>query len=262
MVNIWSPASSTSATLSYNANNVLRTVAWNNAGAELAIGGDDKMLTLLNANTGGVLKNSSAFLSRVQAVSWSTNDAVVYIGTYGNGVHAFDVNSGKTNFNKDIFLALSKVYTLEVSPDGQMAAVGINDGTVYLVDINDGWNANATIRSNSFGSALSLSWSSDSSLLAVGYSNNVAIVYDVATQNQQYQLSHNSSVNALAWKPNDTTTLATGSNDNHVTVWKLASGNVSSTLFTGHTGPVMSMAWGTGGLVSGSKDTKIILWNA
>lgn len=262
MVNIWSPASATNATLSYNDDNVIRTVAWNNAGTELAIGGDGKILTLLNANTMGVLKNSSAFASRVQTVSWGTNDGVVYIGTFGNGIHTYDVNNGKTNFNKDIFQIFAKVYALEISPNGQMAAIGLNDGTVYLVDINDGFNTNATIRSNSYGSAFALSWSSDSSLLAVGYSNNVAIVYDVATQNQQYMLNHNSSVNGLAWKPNDTTTLATGSNENHVTVWKMNGGSASSTLYPGHTGPVTAVAWGAGGLVTGSKDTKIILWNA
>lgn len=74
-------------------------------------------------------------------------------------------------------------------------------------------------------------------------------------------LSHSEAVNAIAFSP-DSSLLASGSKDNTIRVWDVASGHCTGTL-TGHTGEVRSVAFSPGGarLASGSWDTTVRVWN-
>ena len=71
---------------------------------------------------------------------------------------------------------------------------------------------------------------------------------------------HSKSVTSLAWSP-DGQTLASGSGDNSIKLWDVASGNEKATL-AGHSWPVLSVSWSSDGetLASGSMDNSIKLW--
>jgi len=72
---------------------------------------------------------------------------------------------------------------------------------------------------------------------------------------------HSGSVSSVAWSP-DGQTLASGSWDNSIKLWDVASGKEKATL-AGHSGTVTSVAWSPDGqtLASGSDDNSIKLWD-
>ena len=75
------------------------------------------------------------------------------------------------------------------------------------------------------------------------------------------QLGHSLGVTSVAFSP-DGKLLASGSADNSIKLWNVASGRELRTL-SGHTAPVSSVAFSPDGkvLASGSWDTTIKLWD-
>lgn len=73
---------------------------------------------------------------------------------------------------------------------------------------------------------------------------------------------HSNVVNSVAFSP-DGQILASGSSDNSIILWDIATGQPIGEPLKGHTGFVTSVAFSPDGgtLVSGSIDKKIILWN-
>ncbi|MGI2909791.1 WD40 repeat domain-containing protein, partial [Hassallia sp. VBCCA 56010] len=72
---------------------------------------------------------------------------------------------------------------------------------------------------------------------------------------------HSNSVRSVAFSP-DGKTLASGSDDNTIKLWDVATGKLSQTL-TGHSNSVRSVAFSPDGktLASGSDDNTIKLWD-
>src|ERR1051326_7849700 len=75
------------------------------------------------------------------------------------------------------------------------------------------------------------------------------------------QTGHTASVNTIAVSP-DGRFLVSGSTDNSLKVWDLASGNVLRTLY-GHTGAVLTAAISRDGrlIASGGQDATVRVWN-
>ena len=78
----------------------------------------------------------------------------------------------------------------------------------------------------------------------------------------RFQLGHSDSVYSVAWSP-DGKYIASGSNDNTVKIWDVASGKEIRTLF-GHSSYVKSVAWSPDGkhIASGSYDHTAKIWDA
>ena len=73
---------------------------------------------------------------------------------------------------------------------------------------------------------------------------------------------HTDTVRSVAWSP-DGKTLASGSWDNSIRLWDVATRKLLGPPLTGHTNAVYSVAWSPDGktLASGSKDDSIRLWD-
>jgi WD40 repeat protein len=134
---------------------------------------------------------------------------------------------------------------------------------VCLHDVNF-QNANFTksIFADTLGAIMSVAFSPNGELLAVGDSNNKISLYRV-TDNQQICIlrGHRNWVVSLAFSP-DSRTLASGSSDHTVKLWDVSNGQCLHTLKE-HNHEVWSVTFSSDGeiLASGSDDCTARLWN-
>lgn len=152
------------------------------------------------------------------------------------------------------------VYTLAISPDGEIMVSGSGDKTIKI------WNLQTEEIQNTItghkGEVYSVVISPDGeTILSGGYDNSVR-VWEIKTgMLKDTFIEHKSDVFSVAISP-DGETIVSGSNDNTIKIWDLKTGKVKHTL-TGHESFVYSVAISPDGetIVSGSNDNNIKVWN-
>ncbi|KST65699.1 WD40 domain-containing protein [Mastigocoleus testarum] len=119
-----------------------------------------------------------------------------------------------------------------------------------------------SVFSETFGGVVSVAFSPDGKLLAMGDTNGEIRLYQVSDWKQLLiYKDHTNWVVSLAFSPNGKT-IASGSMDYTVSLWDISTGQSLQT-FQGHDNEVWSVAFSPDGdtLVSGSDDQTIKLWN-
>ncbi|MEE8146090.1 MAG: hypothetical protein V3T24_00680, partial [Longimicrobiales bacterium] len=161
------------------------------------------------------------------------------------------------------------VYSVAFSPDGTQLVSGSNDWTVRLWDVASG-TVTATLRGH-MGGVGSVAFSPDGTRLVSGSFDRTVRLWDAsgepvpegaASRGETATLrGHEGGVRSVAFSP-DGTRLVSGSNDDTVRLWDVASGTETATL-RGHMGGVGSVAFSPDGtqLVSGSDAGTIRLWD-
>jgi hypothetical protein len=207
-----------------------------------------------NLQTGKLLHSSFGQKKSVQAVAIANNGRIV-IGSH-NKVKIWNLHTG------DRLHTLSHSCSIQIvalSLDGQLLAVGRNDGKIKL------WNSQTgvSIRTLNGHTAVvnSILFSSDAQRLISASADRTIKIWDVQTGKALQTLSdHTQGVNAIALIP-ESQILISGSADQTIKLWHLESGVVLQTL-TGHTGNITSIAVSSDRqlLVSGSADQTIKIW--
>ncbi len=159
------------------------------------------------------------------------------------------------------------------SPDHKMLAMGSNDGTVRLQDLQTGkvkscFPVDARAKERRQIDVCSLAFSSDGKLLAAA-SGDPAVVtlWEVATQRLIGQFQHSNAAQRIAFSPQGTL-LAVANWQGHVFVWNYAAhtGKVEVKDVEGwaaHSKSVTDVAFSADGrtLATGSEDHTVKLWN-
>ena len=199
-------------------------------------------------------------------LDWSATNLVAV--ALGDSVFVWNAFTGESRklFSLDqergAFSDGSYIASLSFSGNGQYLAVGTDDRLVKIWDIQ----AERMVRSvpGHLGRVVSLSWNDQ--LLSTGARDSLINTHDVRLANSRIFTfeGHTNEVCGLRWSP-DGTQLASGSNDNALNVWTLAS---PSPLFKfdQHHAAVKAIAWcpwqrnllASGG---GTADKTIKLWN-
>ncbi|GAA6618056.1 eIF2A-related protein [Scytonema sp. NUACC26] len=134
---------------------------------------------------------------------------------------------------------------------------------VKLHDVNfQNANLAKSVFAESFGGVLSVAFSPDGKLLALGDTNGEIRLYQVSDWKQLLTCKgHSNWVVSLAFSP-DGSTLASGSTDFSVKLWDISTGECLQTL-RGHIYEVWSVVFSPNGdiLVSGSDDQTMKLWS-
>jgi len=160
---------------------------------------------------------------------------------------------------------------LRFFPNGRYL-VSSSEAGILLWDIDAGVSKNFLPDTyTQFGESMSLAVSPDNSTFAAAVPDiNAVILYDISPVDNFQELSgevvhelsgHAEQVLSLAFSPSGDS-LASGSADDNILIWDVASGQIRRRLF-GHTGDVTSLAFSPDGswLVSGSVDGTVILWD-
>ena len=155
------------------------------------------------------------------------------------------------------------VWSLAFSPDSQILASGSDDidDTIKL------WSAETGEHLRTFNApdhqVRAVGWSPDKTYLASSGVDGAVQIWDVDTGCAVALEGHTNKTSALAWRlsEDDRLILATGSSDETVKTWDVASGECLQDISVGDS--VFSLAWSPDGkrLASGSKAGRIHLWD-
>ncbi|KAM3458024.1 hypothetical protein MY3296_000674 [Beauveria thailandica] len=143
-------------------------------------------------------------------------------------------------------------------------------GEIYIYDVNDISNpfrlGNAAARSDDIEC---LAWNRKvSHILATGGAGGFVTVWDLKTKKASLTLNNSrKAVSAIAWDPNNSTKLLTGTPDDNTPVillWDLRNSNAPEKTLQGHEQGILSLAWcsqDSSILLSSGKDNKTLVWN-
>lgn len=147
------------------------------------------------------------------------------------------------------------------SPDGDLLAYGLSDGTVGVWDI-PGKKLALTYCGHSDW-VTSVAWSPDGAVIAsAGYDGTVQLWRAASGEPLLTYRGHSDEVRHVAWSP-DGRRLASAGYDRSIQIWDATTG-VQRAHCQGHTNVVTSVAWSPDGayLVTGSRDHSVRLWDA
>jgi WD40 repeat protein/transcriptional regulator with XRE-family HTH domain len=175
-------------------------------------------------------------------------------------VNLAGVNFQNADFSKSIFSeSLNSAMSIDISPDGEIIAVGDSSGLVYL------WQIATTQLLATFEGHTSWVWcvafSPDGQRLASSGSDTSIRLWDVQSgQCLRVLTEHTGCVWSVNFSP-DGQRLASGSDDQTVRVWNLQGDCIQ--VLQGHTKNVYSVHFSPDNqtLASGSKDESVRIWD-
>lgn len=250
------------------AGKVIRRIEWEGKGNLLAVGfspdgktlasiGYESVIQIWDARTGRRLRHFGHPDGGVNLVYSPDGRKVVSGGD--NGIRTWDVTTGKEVWQLPSPFGDFPA-PLACSPDGQVLAVGCQDGSVKLVALASGKFLRQSRGHR--GAVQAVAFAPDGKLLASGGEDATVRLWDAATGKEVRRLrGHATDVAALAFSP-DGKLLASGSGDHSVKLWEVRTGKERFPC-AGHQLVVASVAFSPNGkfLASGGYDDKIILWD-
>ena len=265
-VKLWDVATKQNIATLVGHTDSVTSVSFSPDGTLIASGSDDSTVKLWDVATGTNIATLRGHTYDVNSVSFSPDGTILASGSRDDTVKLWDVAT-RTNITT-LEGHTYDVNSVSFSPDGKTFASGGGDRTVKLWDVATHTNI-ATLEGHT-GGVSSVAFSPDGTTLASGTGastvNGVFVegtvkLWDVATSRIIAILQgHTSSVTSVSFSP-DGTLIASGSDDSTVTLWDVATKNI--TTLQGHTRRVSSVSFSPDGttLASGSWDGTSILWD-
>ncbi|KAI8048523.1 WD40-repeat-containing domain protein [Syncephalis plumigaleata] len=179
------------------------------------------------------------------------------------------------------------ITSVKFSNDGDIVAVGVNDGTIHLVDavtckrlrvmkdivhvwahwhgMATRWHPVAELQSHT-SDVCGLGWRNDGQMLASGGNDNIVNMWDIRSLSAPHytKTTHIAAVKAVSWCPWQNNLLATGggTGDRNIHIWNSNNGALLSSMHT--TSQVAGLFWSPHAkeLISahGHPDNQLTIW--
>ncbi|OHT14192.1 Transcriptional repressor tup11-related protein [Tritrichomonas foetus] len=244
---------------------VICSTAFSPDGTCLAIG-SDKTIRVYNIEKDDFLlqhtleETEEGATNHVRSITWTADSQQIFCGGEDGQVRVFKLEGSLVH---QFQASVGEVFQVQISHDGSYFATATGDGTLSLFSMTNYQKIASMPRNPSENQvATSLAISHDDRLIAVGYSDNVVIIWDKKTGMKVCeQACHNNGVYSVKFLP-EYNRLVSASLDNSVKIWNIVKnedGTITLDLWKvldGHTNFVLSLAtdpndiW----LLSGSKD--------
>jgi len=267
----------------------VHAVAYSPSGKFIASGSSDSTIRLIDARTGLEIRTlpgkaqGVGHQDAVLSLQFSPDGKQLITTSYDESARLWDLQSGS---ELQVLRGHSWwVWDAEFSPDGkQLVTVG-QDGRAIIwkrtmnQDNTFGPFEKITEFPGHEGPVYAADFSNDGQLVATGGYDNKVLVWnpnevqpiDIGRRIENLpdpkpthlELSgHNGPVRSVAFSPTNSTLLVSGSHDNTLQIWNVATGNLVK-IFRGHGGSVRSCAFSPDGLkvLSGAHDEFVRLWN-
>lgn len=229
--------------------------------AEFVTAGSDGKIRIINATNGGIEKTLEGHRGLAIAAEYTPDGSKIVSTGYDSALKVWDANSG----------ALLKTFNLpgvgsgvEISPDGQIAAVGAGDRPLQIIHLTNGY-----VREIPFGGeACRFSFAPDGQTIAVSNGTGVTL-WNMATGTAIRRLEGLSdSVYSVDYHPSGQY-VAAGDNSGNVMIWNTATG---ASVWSGHIhdgkpdgaqGGVWAMAFSNDGskLITGDHNGAVVVSN-
>lgn len=240
--------------------NGVHGLAWSPDGLRLATAGVDGTVRLETVSSGQLQTVSCGSGGDPLAIVW-LDDETVATGSEDGRLRICNMNERTPQRVFGRQAAVGQLFWLAES--GQLLSLGGRDGTVVLWNRADGAAAGVLNQYAQYALASSVSWSPDSTQLAVGTSEGTILIWDVAAQAVVAVLGgHAGGVGMVAWSPDGALIASNGRTESLVRVWNVASGRLVQSL-SGHSGTVTAVSWSPDGTVvaSSGHDMTLRLWD-
>lgn len=229
--------------------------------AEFVTAGSDGKIRIINATNGGIEKTLEGHRGLAIAAEYTPDGSKIVSTGYDSALKVWDANSG----------ALLKTFNLpgvgsgvEISPDGQIAAVGAGDRPLQIIHLTNGY-----VREIPFGGeACRFSFAPDAQTITVSNGTGVTL-WNMATGTAIRRLEGLSdSVYSIDYHPSGQY-VAAGDNSGNVMIWNTATG---TSVWSGHIhdgkpdgaqGGVWAMAFSNDGskLITGDHNGAVVVSN-
>jgi WD40 repeat protein len=189
------------------------SVAWSPDGKQVISGGDDRTIRLWDVDSGQCLLNLQGHNDDVSSFVWFPQTRRIASASIDGTIRFWDLTTGVCD---GAIVVYSPVYTIALSPDGNILASGDYSGFIKL------WNPQTgdTIQTlfGHTGHVYSIAWSKDGKLLASISADLTGRIWDMTTGECLHVISGQNWGSAIAWSP-DNSQIAIAFSEQPIRVW-------------------------------------------
>jgi WD40 repeat protein len=210
------------------------------------------------ADQGMVVRNSlKGHTASVKTLLSSSKGNTLYSTGSDGKLLSWNLNESNPN-PKTILKNVNGNQCLALSPNGRMLAVGSDNGSIQVVDLNY-LDVNPVQLKGHQGTVYDLAFSKDGQFLYSTGSDKTVLVWELSTNSSTQFFKDANSVRVISLSP-DGRFLAGGTDDGRLLLWEIKSGQL--TVLEG-ANPIYSLAFNNSGTMLASGDVKggVKLWN-